>query len=120
MKFYLAEVRNVKDPWKSGRVQIRIYGRNDDEQNVKDENLTWAMPLQPITSAATSRIGIVPVGMMKGSRVLVGFLDDSEQYPIIFGTYARAGAPKDPNDNTGGEDQVDGSKSDIPGGFGKA
>lgn len=120
MKFYLAEVRNLKDPWKSGRVQIRMYGRNDDEKNVKDDNLPWAMPLQPITSAATARVGTIPVGMMVGSRVLVGYLDGEEQYPIIFGTYARAGEGKDKNDNTGGEDQVDGSKSDIPGGFGKS
>jgi hypothetical protein len=89
---YVAEVRNVKDdPTKSGRVQIRMYGRHDDEQNIKDEDLPWALPLQPITSAATNRVGIIPTGLRVGSRVIVSFLEDDEarQYPIILGSFAR-------------------------------
>ena len=36
--FYLAEVRNIKDDkTKSGRVQLRVYGIHDDEENIKDE-----------------------------------------------------------------------------------
>ena len=112
--FYLAEVRNIKDPWKSGRVQVRVYGMHDDEQNIKDENLPWAMPIQPITSAATARVGIIPVGMVVGSRVVITYLDDNKQYPVIFGTYARAGSPKNKNDNTGGEDDTDPEKNDSP------
>lgn len=112
--FYLAEVRNINDPWKSGRVQVRIYGVHDDENNIKDEDLPWAMPLQPITSAATARVGIIPSGMLVGSRVLVTFLDEEKQYPVIMGTYARAGSSKDKNDNTGGEDNTEGKDSDIP------
>lgn len=113
--FYLAEVRNIKDPWKSGRVQVRVYGVHDDEEKVKDEHLPWAMPLQPITSAATSKVGIVPVGMLVGSRVLVTFMDEQKQQPIIFGTYSRAGSSKNKNDNTGGEDDTDPKDNDVPG-----
>ena len=91
-KFYAAEVRNIKDdPTKSGRVRIRIYGHHDDEQNIKDDDLPWALPLQPITSAATNRVGIIPTGLRVGSRVVVTFLenDTAEQYPIILGSFAR-------------------------------
>lgn len=112
--FYLAEVRNIKDPWKSGRVQIRVYNTQHDEQNIKDEDLPWAMPLQPITSAATARVGIIPTGMVVGTKVLVTFLDEEKQYPIVFGTYSRAGAPKNKNDNTGGEDDTDPEYNDSP------
>ena len=50
-KFYSAEVRDIKDPLKSGRVKVRLYNYQNDEQNVKDDHLPWALPLQPVTSA---------------------------------------------------------------------
>lgn len=105
--FFIAEVRNVKDPWKSGRVQLRMYGLHNDEQNVKDEELPWAVPVQDITSAATAKVGTAPVGMMKGSRVIGVFLDKEGQNPVILGTYARAAKPVDRNDNTRGEEGSD-------------
>lgn len=115
-KIRFAEVRNLKDPWESGRVQIRIYGLHDDEQNVKDEHLPWSMPMQNITSAATERIGTSPTGMLVGSRVLVTYHEDDheEQYPIIMGTYARAGKSKSSDDNTGGFDDIDNKYGDPP------
>ena len=39
MNRFIAEVRNLKDPWESGRVQIRLYGRHDDEENIKDASM---------------------------------------------------------------------------------
>ena len=95
-EFHAAEVRNIMDPLKSGRVQIRIYGLHDDEKAIKDENLPWALPLQPSTSAATGKIGTMPTGLLVGSRVIVSFLknDTAQQYPIIFGSFARGGMPK--------------------------
>lgn len=111
---FIAEVRNLMDPWESGRVQIRIYGRHDNEQDIEDDDLPWAMPLQPITSAATNRIGISPTGMLVGSRVYGTFLDEAQQYPVIIGTFARAGKLKDEDDNTGGKDDIDESYSDVP------
>ena len=73
------------------------------------------MPLQPITSAATNRIGIIPTGMVVGSRVLCCFLDEEKQNPIILGTYARSGSSKSSDDNDHGLDKVDFSDSDING-----
>lgn len=93
--FYVAEVRDIKDPLKAGRVKVRIYNRQDDEQKVKDEHLPWAVPLQPITSPATGRVGIVPVGLEIGSRVIVSYHADDhlQQYPIIFGSFSRGALP---------------------------
>ena len=35
--FFIAEVRDHDgDPWKSGRVKLRVYGRHDNEQDIKD------------------------------------------------------------------------------------
>lgn len=94
--FEIAEVRNIKDPMKAGRVQVRIYGKNDDEQEIKDEDLPWAVSVMPSTSASTARIGTIPVGLLVGSRVLIAYAsnDPEKQYPFILGSFHRAGAPK--------------------------
>ena len=76
-KFYFAEVRDIMDPLGSGRVKIRKYGYQNDEQNMKDDNLPWALPLQPITSAATNRVGVIPTGLIVGSRVIVHLYDQA-------------------------------------------
>lgn len=91
--FYFAEVRDILDPLGSGRVKIRKYGYQNDEQNMKDDNLPWALPLQPVTSAATEKVGSTPHGLLVGSRVVVSYAenDTAQQYPIIFGSFARGG-----------------------------
>jgi hypothetical protein len=114
---FLAEVRNIKDPHRQGRVQIRVYGVHDNEQTVKDADLPWALPLLPTTSASTGKVGVIPTGMLVGSRVLGVFLDpDTKKYPFIIGTYPRAYKPSDQNDNTGGVEGNDKSSVgvDIP------
>jgi hypothetical protein len=96
-KLFVAEVREGphKDPSNSGCCRIRPYMYANDEQNIKDEHLKWATPLHPITSAATAGVGIIPAGMIPGSRVLCTYLDDdeAEQYPIILGCLGRAELP---------------------------
>lgn len=114
MKYFIGEVRNNKDDWESGRVQVRIYGKHDDEQNIKDEDLPWSMVLLPITSASTNRIGTSPTGLLKGSRVMGYFLDSAEQYPVIIGSFPRAGKQKTKDDNTKGKNDIDAEYSDVP------
>jgi hypothetical protein len=103
--FDIAEVRNFEDdPTKSGRVKIRVYNRQNDEQEVKDDDLPWAMVIHPVTSAATSKIGISPSGLKVGSRVLVTYLphDTAKQYPIVLGSIARGDMPEGNEDSNGG------------------
>lgn len=94
--FYFAEVRNIEDDKsKSGRVQLRMYLKENDEKDIKNEHLAWGMPLMPSTSASTNRAGTVPTGLQVGSRVLVCFAadDQEQQYPIILGSFYRAYPP---------------------------
>ena len=97
--FEVAEVRSLDDYYKSGRVKVRIYGSQDDEQNVKDENLTEAIPLMDVTSASTGKVGRAPTGLLIGSRVLIGYLSyescDLERTPYIFGSFYRGAKPTD-------------------------
>jgi len=96
-KFYFAEVRDIKDPLKSGRVKVRLYNYQNNEQTIKDEHLPWALPMQPVTSAATGKVGITPHGLLVGSRVVIAYMDDdtAEQYPIIMGSFSRGALAKE-------------------------
>lgn len=100
-KTYFAEVRDIMDPTESGRVKVRIYGHHDNEQNVLDADLPWALPLQPITSAGTGKVGTSPVGLLKGSRVVIMFMDNdvSHQYPVVLGSFSRAGLSTGPTNS---------------------
>lgn len=96
--FKVAEVRDfVNDPTKTGRVKIRIYNENNDQEDIKDHDLPWAVVMQPITSAATNKIGIVPSGLRVGSRVIITYLpqDTSQLYPIVIGSIPRGDLPED-------------------------
>jgi hypothetical protein len=112
---WIAEVVNVKDPDQSGRVQIRIFGRHDDKENIKDEDLHWAIPMQPVTSAAYGKIGMSPLGLVRGSKVYGEWFDSDNQLPIIFGSLGKAGDPKEGGDTTDGIPEIDTKKGSIPG-----
>lgn len=97
-RILFAEVIDFKnDPTESGRCTLRIYGRHNDEQKIKDEDLPWGLPIMPCNSASTSGIGISPVGLRKGSRVVITFADNDpeEQYPIILGSFFRGAKAED-------------------------
>ena len=113
--FWIAEVVNVYDPDQSGRVQIRIFGRYDDEENIPDDDLPWALPLQPITSAAYGKIGTAPLGLVKGSKVMGLWMDADQQYPIILGSVGKAGDPVEDGADTEGVPEIDITTGSIPG-----
>lgn len=96
MKCYIAEIRDIKDPMKSGRCKLRIYGQHDDEQEAGDDKAVWGVPLMSATSASTARSGTIPTGMEVGSRVMVLFASDDVncQNPFILGSFHRAGSGK--------------------------
>lgn len=89
---YFAEVRKIDGPDRAGYVQVRKYGYENDEKNIKDDDLQWAIPLQPITSAATGKVGTSPHGLRVGSRVVITYAinDPEEKHPIILGSFARS------------------------------
>jgi hypothetical protein len=92
---YIAEVRKIDGDDMSGYVQVRKYGYQNDEENIKDEHLQWAIPLQPVTSAATAKIGKSPHGLRVGSRVLITYAenDPEEKHPFVLGSFARSAPP---------------------------
>ena len=88
MELYTGVVENRADPLHLGRCQVRIVGlHTDDKTLLPTEDLPWATPLQPITSAGVSGIGSAPVGPVEGTWVGIVFRDEYEQYPIMIGTF---------------------------------
>ena len=87
MSLFTGCVENRKDPLKLGRCQVRIVGvHTHDKTILPTEELPWAFPMQPITSAAISGIGSSPVGVVEGTWVVVMFRDEDQQQPIIIGS----------------------------------
>lgn len=80
-------VENREDPLKLGRCQCRIMGLHTADKTIlPTDMLPWAIPMQPINSAAMNGIGHAPVGLVPGTWVLVVFQDDDNQQPIMIGS----------------------------------
>ena len=81
-------VEDRQDPLKLGRCRVRVLGWHPVSKSlVKTEDLPWATPLQPLTSAAMGGIGTTPLGPVEGTWVM-GFFRDGEsgQEPVFMGT----------------------------------
>jgi predicted chitinase len=93
--FYTGIVENRQDPLQLGRCQVRIVGlHTHDKVQLPTQELPWAMPVQPIGSAAMNGIGFTPVGPVEGTTVVIMFADQEQQQPIILGTVG--GIPQTP------------------------
>lgn len=90
MVWWTGVVEDRDDPEKLGRCKVRIFGyHTDDTSLLPTKDLPWAIPIQPITSAATSGVGTTPIGIVTGSWVVGWFLDGEDaQKPIMIGTIA--------------------------------
>lgn len=88
--WWIGVVENRKDPEKMGRCQIRIFGyHTESKELLPTKDLPWAIPMQPITSAAISGVGTSPLGPVEGTWVVGFFLDgDDMQQPLMVGTIA--------------------------------
>lgn len=98
----------LMDPEKLGRIQVRALGdHTQNKDDIPTEDLPWAMPMMPITSASMSGIGQAPVGLVQGSWVIGFYRDGTEkQQPIIIGSIG--GLPLDPaNGEVGFNDPIE-------------
>ena len=90
-------VEDRHDPDFLGRCRVRILGWHTEARSqMPTESLPWSYPIQPITSAAQTGVGISPTGPVEGTWV-VGFFRDGEdaQEPVFFGTLG--GIPQIPS-----------------------
>lgn len=90
---FIGCIEDSNDPRKLGRYRVRVFGiHTDNKGELRTEDLPWAVTMQPTTSAAMNGIGKTP-RLLKGTWVVVSFLDAEFQKPIVFGSIA--GIPGD-------------------------
>lgn len=87
--WWMGVVEDRHDPEALGRCRVRVAGYNTADKTVlPTEDLPWAIPLLPITSASISGTGFSPNGPVEGTWVLGFYLDgDDAQIPIMLGTF---------------------------------
>lgn len=94
--WWIGVVEDRRDPEFLGRVRVRIFGYHTDSKEIlPTRDLPWAVPIQPITSAAQSGLGSSPLGPIEGTWVIGFFLDGEDmQQPAVFGTISTKAAKK--------------------------
>ena len=89
LRWFVATVEDVNDPLKIGRVRVRVVNEHDDP-SITTNDLLWATPIIPITSASANGVGRSPTGLLPGSHVFGFYLDGHEkQLPMLWGSYAK-------------------------------
>jgi hypothetical protein len=103
LRWFVAIVEDIQDPEKLGRVKIRVINEHDNPlKPLTVEELPWATPILPPTSAGFQQVGRSPTGLLVGSHVFGFYLDGHEKnLPLIWGSYAKLP----------GKDQA---KNDVP------
>ena len=102
LNMFQGVVEDRQDPLELGRCRVRWLGLHTEEKNlISTEDLPWAYPVQPITSAAMSGIGTTPLGPVEGTWVVGWFRDGNKfQQPVYFGTLS--GIPQEAADTSTG------------------
>ena len=86
--WWIGVVEDRFDPLYLGRCKVRILGwHTKDKTTLPTKNLPWCSPIQPITSAAQTGVGISPTGVVEGSWVFGFYRDGNDaQEPMMLGT----------------------------------
>ena len=111
-QWFVGVVEDRADPKKLGRVRVRCLGYHTENlDKLPTDDLPWAHPMNPITSATVSGIGQTPLGVVEGTWV-VGFFTDGRdaQQPMIMGTLPGVPAKlPTKDDKVGFQDYINGN-----------
>ena len=86
--WFVGVVEDRNDPKFLGRLRVRCLGyHTHNTGKLPTNDLPWAHPMNPITSATVSGVGQSPLGAVEGTWVIGFFRDGSAaQEPVIIGT----------------------------------
>ena len=88
-KLALGIVEDRHDPLQLGRVRVRVFGIHspDRKNDIPIEELPWSIVMQP-TNASTGAAGISQLS--EGTWVVVMYLDENLQDPMVIGSVPNA------------------------------
>lgn len=99
LQLYQGIVESRQDPLRLGRCKVRVYGVHTmDSAILPTDDLPWAFPIMPVTSASISGVGTAPVGPVEGTVCVIYFADTDQQVPMMLGTVG--GVPQSPGRNS--------------------
>jgi uncharacterized protein involved in type VI secretion and phage assembly len=75
---YLGEVTSVNDPDSLSRVQVKLFGLDDDAQT---SGLLWARVAVPFAGSSRGAFFLPDVG----DEVLISFVNNDERLPVVVG-----------------------------------
>lgn len=99
-------VEDRQDPKQMGRVRVRVFGvhSSDKINDIPTSALPWAPVMNPTSTPGTSGLGETPF-LVEGTWVVVTFLDDEMQHPLVMGSIN--GYPEEkPNPENGFADPI--------------
>ena len=101
--FYIGVIEDRQDPKEMGRVRVRVLGLHSDDRvnDVPINMLPWSMVVHPANASSTSG-GISQ--LVEGTWVLVMYLDETMQDPIVLGSLPSTVGPQKPNYDKGFSD----------------
>lgn len=87
--WFMGIVVDIDDPKKLGRVKVRVFNLDGPpDKGIDNEDLQWATPLMPVTSASFYQVGSSPTGMLPGSRVIGFYIDGKiRRKPVVMGSF---------------------------------
>lgn len=83
--FYTGVVEDRHDPLSMGRVRVRVFGIHSDDRvnDVPIDSLPWSMVMQPANTSSTAG-GVSQ--LVEGTWVLIMYLDQNMQDPLVIGS----------------------------------
>jgi hypothetical protein len=101
--FHIGVVEDRQDPKQMGRLRVRVLGIHSDDRvnDVPINMLPWSMVVHPANASSTSG-GISQ--LVEGTWVLVMYLDETMQDPIVVGSLPSTVGPQKPDYTKGFSD----------------
>jgi len=85
--FFFGVVEDRLDPLMLGRCRVRVVGKHtENKEELPTDMLPWAYPVMPINNASMNGIGWSPTGVVTGTWVVIIFVDEYEQQPLMLGS----------------------------------
>jgi len=83
--FYIGVVEDRHDPKLMGRVRVRVFGLHSSDRvnEVPIDSLPWSMVMHPANASSTA--GAISQ-LVEGTWVLIMYLDENMQDPIVIGS----------------------------------